>query len=69
MKDLIDREDWDVISRALNMAAIDDEKAGLILVMMVLKKDKEIHRLRAENEFIRDKLRRMELEEKQNADI
>ena len=28
MKDLISREDWDVISRALNMAAIDDEKAG-----------------------------------------
>lgn len=69
MKDLISREDWDVISRALNMAAIDDEKAGLILVMMVLKKDKEIHRLWAENEFIRDKLRQMELEENHNADI
>lgn len=68
MKDLISREDWDVISRALNMAAIDDEKAGLILVMMVLKKDKEIHHLRAENEFIRDKLRQMELEENHNAD-
>lgn len=69
MKDLISREDWDVISRALNMAAIDDEKAGLILVMMVLKKDKEIHHLWAENEFIRDKLRQMELEENHNADI
>lgn len=69
MKDLISREDWDVISRALAMAAIDDEKAGLILVMMILKKDKEIHRLWAENEFIRDKLRQMELEENHNADI
>lgn len=65
---IISRKDQEIITRALNLSAIDDESASMVLEAMIVKKDAEIRKLRDENSFIRDKLYEMEMEKKSHGD-
>lgn len=64
---VIENRDKEVITRALNMAAIDEEAAALVLEAMIVKKDAAMRDLLNENNLLRDTLRRIELEGKSNA--
>lgn len=64
---VIEDRDREVITRALNMAAIDEEAAALVLEAMIVKKDAAMRDLLNENNLLRDTLRRIELEEKSHA--
>lgn len=64
---VIEDRDREVITRALNMAAIDEEAAALVLEAMIVKKDAAMRDLLNENNLLRDTLRRIELEGKSHA--
>lgn len=64
---VIEDRDREVITRALNMAAIDEEAAALVLEAMIVKKDAAMRDLLNENNLLRDTLRRIELEGKNHA--
>ena len=64
---VIEDRDKEVITRALNMAAIDEEAAALVLEAMIVKKDAAMRDLLNENNLLRDTLRRIELEGKSHA--
>ena len=64
---VIENRDKEVISRALAMAAIDEEAAALVLEAMIVKKDAAMRDLLNENNMLRDTLRRIEMEEKSHA--
>lgn len=64
---VIENRDKEVISRALAMAAIDEEAAALVLEAMIVKKDAAMRDLLNENNMLRDTLRRIEMEGKSHA--
>lgn len=64
---VIEDRDREVITRALSMAAIDEEAAALVLEAMIVKKDAAMRDLLNENNLLRDTLRRIELEGKSHA--
>lgn len=64
---VIENRDKEVISRALAMAAIDEEAAALVLEAMIVKKDATMRDLLNENNMLRDTLRRIEMEGKSHA--
>lgn len=64
---VIEDRDREVITRALNMAAIDEEAAALVLEAMIVKKDAAMRDLLNENNLLRDTLRRIELGGKSHA--
>lgn len=64
---VIEARDKEVISRALSMAAIDEEAAALVLEAMIVKKDAAMRDLLNENNMLRDTLRRIEMEGKIHA--
>lgn len=64
---VLEDRDREVITRALNMAAIDEEAAALVLEAMIVKKDAAMRDLLNENNLLRDTLRRIELEGKSHA--
>ena len=64
---VIENRDKEVITRALNMAAIDEEAAALVLEAMIVKKDAAMRDLLNENNMLRDTLRRIEMEGKSHA--
>lgn len=64
---VIENRDKEVISRALAMAAIDEEAAALVLEAMIVKKDAAMRDLLNENNMLRDTLRRIEMEGKIHA--
>lgn len=64
---VVEDRDREVITRALNMAAIDEEAAALVLEAMIVKKDAAMRDLLNENNLLRDTLRRIELEGKSHA--
>lgn len=64
---VIEDRDREVITRALNMAAIDEEAAALVLEAMIVKKDAAMRDLLNENNMLRDTLRRIEMEGKSHA--
>ena len=66
---VIEDRDREVITRALNMAAIDEEAAALVLEAMIVKKDAAMRDLLNENNLLRDTLRRIELEGKSHAHL
>ncbi len=68
MSYVISREDRDIIVRALNMSAIDDEAAALVLEAMIVKKDAALRNAQNENEYLRERVRQFEMEALRHAD-